>query len=436
MSSGHFVGRASWTLVDQCVVSGGNFLLNVLLARVLSQEDYGYFALFLGAIFMLRTIDYSFISYPVSLRLAVATDVERPRLLGNTALATLGLSLVLVVAMACGAALLQADDILIPACLCYLCWQVHETPRRVLLGDMRFRAAVAGDAVAYVGQVLLIASLLWLDSVTLTHTLYAMSATFVAGSVVHSCKLRPARPDLREAARLVLEYASVGKWSVVSYQLVLLRVQLFPWILAAVAGTAATASFQAAMNIVGVMNPVVFGIGNAIPQVAAHAHASGGVRDGWRAAYRYLLFGLVPITLMCGTTVLFPELLLEVAYGSASPYLVVAVGLQLLALSSLLDYLAEVMSKTLLGVQAGKQAFFVNVTAVLVALALAVAFLGTYGVLGACASLVVANLVRVAGGALALSWLIRREKTDGRRGAAEDRAPASAGEVVAQAARH
>src|SRR5215510_4834887 len=86
-----FIGRASWTLVDQCVVSGGNFLLNVLLARALGEEDYGEFTLFLGAIFLLRTIDYSFISYPLSLRLCVANEDERGRLLGNTVLLTVGL---------------------------------------------------------------------------------------------------------------------------------------------------------------------------------------------------------------------------------------------------------------------------------------------------------------------------------------------------------
>ena len=35
------------------MVSSGNFLLNVLLARTLSEEDYGEFALFLGAIYIL-----------------------------------------------------------------------------------------------------------------------------------------------------------------------------------------------------------------------------------------------------------------------------------------------------------------------------------------------------------------------------------------------
>ena len=145
MDRKQFLAKASWTLVDQCVVSGGNFLLNVLLARVLSEQDYGEFALFLGAIFLLRTIDYSFISYPVSLRLSVANDDERASLLGNTALLAFALSLVLVVAVALGTELLEHDNILLPACLCYFCWQAQETSRRFLLADFRYREAVAGD---------------------------------------------------------------------------------------------------------------------------------------------------------------------------------------------------------------------------------------------------------------------------------------------------
>jgi hypothetical protein len=42
--------------------------------------------------------------------------------------------------------------------------------------------------------------------------------------------------------------------------------------LAGTAGTAATASLQAASIITGTMTPIIIGIGNAIPQVAAQAH--------------------------------------------------------------------------------------------------------------------------------------------------------------------
>jgi O-antigen/teichoic acid export membrane protein len=237
---------------------------------------------------------------------------------------------------------------------------------------------------------------------------------------VHSSKLRFAWPDLSQAMRLALEYASMGKWSVINYQLVLIRVQLFPWMLAAFTGTAATASLQACMNISSMTNPIIFGIGNAIPQVAAGGHSLDGVRGGWRASYRYLLFGLAPIVVICAGPVLVPELLLRMAYGSASPYLALVLSLQLLAISSVLDYVAEVMSKTLLGVNAGKQAFLVNVTSVIVAAGLFLVLVEPMGVLGAGAALVVANLVRLAGGALALAWLIKHQKVRKQAGPATE----------------
>lgn len=410
MGGKHFLSRASWTLVDQCVVSGGNFLLNVLLARTLSQEDYGEFALFLGAIFLLRAVDYSFISYPLSVRLCVVDDQERPRLLGNTVVLTMALSLVLLVLMAIGTAVLEEENILLPACLCYLCWQAQETSRRFLLADFRYREAVAGDGIAYVGQVLLIAVLLWFDSITLSAALYVMSATFVVGALVHALKLRFARPDFAELRGLALEYLSVGKWSLVSYQLVLLRVQLFPWLLAAFAGTAATASLQAGLNLANMMNPIIFGIGNAIPQIAAQAHRSGGVLGASRAAYHYVLFGLGPILVICAAAVLMPDLLLRTVYGPSSPYLGAAAGLQLLAVAGVLDYIAEMISKTLLGVQSGKLAFLVNVVAAVAALALALALIGPLGVFGACLALLIANMVRLSGATTAIAWLVTREK--------------------------
>jgi O-antigen/teichoic acid export membrane protein len=303
MGAKPLIENASWTLVDQGAVSAGNFLLNLVLARTLSEHEYGEFALFLGAIFILRTVDYSLISYPLSVRLCVASDEERADLLGNTLLLAAALALVLVAVMALGTTLLEADNIVLPACFCYLCWQAQETSRRCLLADFRYRAAVAGDGIAYVGQALLVGLLAWLDAISLPAALYMMSVTFGVGALVHAAKLQYARPDIAKARPLAREYLSVGKWSLVNYQLVLARVQLLPWVLAAIGGTAATASLQAALNIANMMNPIIFGIGNAIPQVAAHAYRTGGAIGATRAAYGYVLFGLGPILLISALAV-------------------------------------------------------------------------------------------------------------------------------------
>jgi O-antigen/teichoic acid export membrane protein len=405
------IHRASWTLIDQGVVSFGNFLLNVLLARTLVEEEYGEFALFLGAIFILRNVDYSFISYPLSVRLCNASDKERARLLGNTILLATALALVLVVFMALGTTLLEVDNIGLPACLCFLCWQAQETSRRCLLADFLYRAAVAGDAIAFVGQALLVALLAWADAVTLPTALYIMSVTFGIGAIVHGSKLRVAWPDLAEARLLAREYLSIGKWSLINYWLVLARFQLLPWLLAALAGTAATASLQAALNIANMMNPIILGMGNAVPQVAAQAYRTGGAIGASRAASRYVLFGLAPILVISAAAFLMPNLLLRTVYGPSSPYLSVGLCLQVLAVAGVLEYIAEMISKTLLGVEAGRLASLVNVVAVGVVAVLAFALIGPFGVFGACLALLIANLVRAISAMIAIAWLTAGERS-------------------------
>jgi O-antigen/teichoic acid export membrane protein len=410
MGAKPLIEKASWTLVDQGVVSFGNFLLNVLLARTLSEEDYGKFALFLGAIFVLRNIDYSLISYPLSVRLCIANDEERAGMIGNTILLAAILALVMVVVMALGTTLL-VDNIVLPACLCYLCWQAQETARRCLLADFLYRAAVAGDGIAFVGQALLVGLLAWLDAITLPAALYIMSVSFGIGAIVHASKLRYAWPDLAKARLLARDYLSIGKWSLINYWLVLARFQLLLWMLAALAGTAATASLQAGLNIANMMNPIIIGMGNAIPQVAAHAYRTGGAIGASRAAYGYVLFGLRPMLLISAIAVLMPGLLLRMAYGPSSPYLAMAMSLQLLAVAGVLDYIAEMISKTLLGVEAGRLASLVNVLAVGAAAVLAFGLIGQLGVFGACLALLIANLVRATGAVIAIAWLIADERS-------------------------
>jgi O-antigen/teichoic acid export membrane protein len=159
------------------------------------------------------------------------------------------------------------------------------------------------------------------------------------------------------------------------------------------------------------MNPIIFGIGNAIPQVAAHAHRTDGVIGASRAAYGYVLFGLGPILIICAAGVLMPDALLRTVYGSSSPYLAAAAGLQILAVAGVVDYVAEMISKTLLGVQAGRLASVVNFISVAAAAVLAFALIPQLGVFGACLALLIANLVRATGAVIAISWLIAREKS-------------------------
>jgi O-antigen/teichoic acid export membrane protein len=85
--------------------------------------------------------------------------------------------------------------------------------------------------------------------------------------------------------------------------------------------------------------------------------------------------------------------------------------LQVLVIAGVLDYIAEMISKTLLGVEAGRLASLVNVAAVVVAAVLAFVLIRPLGVFGACLALLIANIVRAAGGLIVIAWLIADERS-------------------------
>src|SRR5258706_2121486 len=86
------IDRASWTLVDQCVVSLGNFVLDVLLARHLAAANYGTFALSLTPSSACEPSTTH--SSPIRSRSDFEQSPdERAGLLGNTVLLAAALSL-------------------------------------------------------------------------------------------------------------------------------------------------------------------------------------------------------------------------------------------------------------------------------------------------------------------------------------------------------
>src|SRR5262245_14286948 len=62
--------QSFWAIADQGVVSLGNFLTTIILARSLTPSDYGLWSVLFGLILMLNGLPASLITYPLSVRLA------------------------------------------------------------------------------------------------------------------------------------------------------------------------------------------------------------------------------------------------------------------------------------------------------------------------------------------------------------------------------
>ena len=349
-------GRASWSLINQATVSLGNLFVNIQLAWLLPIEEYGVFALLLSGIMALQVINSSLLSYPLSIRLAATRGQAHKQLLSNTLLLVLGTCCFLDLFLIAGLALFGRPELIVPASAFFILWQLQEAARRGLLADLRHRVATIGDGVTYIGQPLLLGlfgASAWFD---LGLALYVMAAACMAGALVHLTRLRLTKPDLPGMRSVFVDFWLIGKWQLTINGILFANVRLYPWVLAHYDGPAAAAVFQALLNIANLLNPLIIGLGNAVPQVAAKALAGEGIQRAWRDSRAFILTGLPLAFIATAVLVLAPGVVLAAFYGKHSPYLEISLAVQIVAISWPARYVGDLICCFLIGAEAGRLA--------------------------------------------------------------------------------
>lgn len=413
MQTDSHLKRAAWTLADQAIVSIGAFLVNILLARALPPAEYGVFALLFSAMLALQIVNGSLLFYPLSVRLAIVSAAERTQLIILSVVLSVVLSLILAAALCIGIALFGRTDLILPATAWFFMWQIQETTRRILFSEFRHRAAVWGDSISYIGRLAIVLPLLFLQEGTLGSVFYAMAiaSALAAALQAYQCRLSAVRTrmSLSGLTRVAKDFFSIGGWSLGNNMVSLLRIQSLPWALAAAYGPAAAASFQAALNVVNLANPITLGLGNVIPQAAAQGRLQGD-RSAWTASRAYVLVGVPPLFLYYAAAFLVPAAILSTFYGAGSPYTDLTEAVQILAVAWAVAYAADMICSFLHGVDAAKSAFAINVAGAATAFVIGIPLVLTWGLVGGCVALALSNLVRTGFAFLTLTRMVTNER--------------------------
>lgn len=384
--------KASYSLVNQAVVSVGNLLVNIQLAWLLRIEDYGVFALLMSGLLALQVVVSSLLSYPMSLRLATTRGEAHARLLSTTLVLVLCASSLLSALLISGLYVFGKSELIIPASFFFIFWQLQEAARRGLLADLRHREATIGDSITYLGQPLLISVFAAAGTFDLKLALLLMTIVCACGMAMHLTRLRLTRPALAETSTILASFWLIGRWQVSINAILFLNVRLYPWALAYAEGTAAAAGFQAMLNIVNLMNPLIIGLGNAIPQIASKARANEGLGHAWRASRVLILIGLPFAIVFAIALLLAPQQVLQLFYGEGSPYLGIDLALQIVALSLIARYVGDLICCFLIGVEAGRFAvmsYCASLTVILLLLPFALPF----GLSGIACTMTVSSVV-------------------------------------------
>jgi O-antigen/teichoic acid export membrane protein len=310
-----------WPIADQCVISLGNFLTTILMARALPPAEYGIFALIFGALIVLNTVHGALVVYPVIVSTARTGPISSRQIVTVALVAGVAVSLTLGAAGGLAALWTGRANFFLPALAALVAWQFQETTRTGLVAHLRFREALGGDALSYLGQAASVWAMAHAHHATVNATLLITAGTSTLGAAVQMWQLRlPGRFRLRGLQLLVGRSVRDGRWLLGNRILGVGTGQGFAWALAYRFGPAAVGNFQALINLLAFSHPVLFGVYNAITAaVAGRGHSGRSTLTHTVAPFCTALgFLLVPYFLIL---LIAPEGAMCFYYGSSSPHL-------------------------------------------------------------------------------------------------------------------
>jgi O-antigen/teichoic acid export membrane protein len=370
--------EAFWALLDQGVVSGGNFLTSLVLVRSLAKEDYGTFSLLFLILLSLNTLHSSLVIYPLTVTIAKSEGEAGREALGRCIFHTVLLWFAWVAILEIMLVILRRTDVFVGASLAMLAWQLQEVARRALLGNADAKNAIVPDLVSYVGQGLI---LLWLHPQNLNQIFLCIAGTSTAAMIWQIWITRPVFRHLMEQTHIADAWG-LGKYTLIANTLNMGILQLPSWTLDAMQGRAVVGSYQALANLIGIANPILFSMNNMLIPAVARASSKGLPHVRKVVVKNGLIFGvlLLPCFVLLG---FFPAHVMAIVYGKHSPYLPLSPLLRIFTLTFLLQFLATLIGAYEGGLSRPRTYMFAQIVSLGILATSGVILMKMYGITGA-----------------------------------------------------
>jgi O-antigen/teichoic acid export membrane protein len=391
-------GPGLWAMADQGVVSVGNFVVTIAVARDVPPADLGAFGVLLGVLLTANVAHGSLIGVP--LMVLSGQDRARRDRLPTVALAVTTLSLVPYgVALTAAVLLLRRPGLLVPVLVALAGSQVQETLRRSLIGRMEFRRASLGDAVSYLGQAVAVVVLAASGRLTLSRVFLAVGATSLVAAVVQWRQVRPRLSGEALAGETLAPFWRLGRAMVVVNGVGALTIYTFPWLLGALRGVTTVGSLQALLTVVSVANPLMIAVNSLVTTKVAHTEE--GDRDRRHStelgfARRYGTLVGVPFLAYAAFLVLAPGSALRLFFGPDSAYGGLGDELRVLVGFSIALFTYFVLAGVLAGRQDTRSLLQAQLAAVAAVAVVGVPLIVVAGLGGALVAAVVSSVVRAA----------------------------------------
>jgi O-antigen/teichoic acid export membrane protein len=419
---GSAANRATLTMADQCVASGSNFAVGIVVARISGPAGLGAFALAYTVWILLTTLHRSLITDPMAImgdmrgdqkeefvRRGFAADVTLG-LMAAGIIAAVGSALLAVGQTTFGVGLLSvAPWIVVLDLQDYWRWIgfMQGQPRKSLMNDLVFNAvqALAFGAIFVAGL----------------HSVFAVVAAWGLGAAIaalYGLRQFSVRPSVRGGSAFLWSRWPTSRWLASERAASWGASQLYLILAGVILGPAALGGLKAAQGLVaGPTTLVVNASGSfGLPEATKQYAERGWI--GMLKVSRFVTGAGLAASLACGTAVFVAApALLKLLYGPE--FVKYAPCARLFAISVVLSAFAVGPIITLTATRRVRPLFVLQLAKLAFAVAAVSVLAEAYGVTGAATAYVVMVALSTLAIMLLQSWTRRSQEGAESRSAAE-----------------
>jgi O-antigen/teichoic acid export membrane protein len=388
-------------LIDQMLISGVNFFIAFFLARNLPESEFGTISIILLFLVFLNNVQTAIITQPHNVLGASKynkNNIEFKVYTTTTLISQVAFALALLLcALFVGFFEYGLNNNILGTAILVLgpavfTRQFQEYARRVLFTNGDVISVFINDLISY-GGLLVGVIIIWLyDVLTISNILLLIFLTSLLGSILGGYQLRKfivVTLSILDIKKYLLSNLKFGGWLLAGVLVSWAGTQLYPVILAGMAGIEATAAFFACLNIVKLMNPLMFTITSYVTPIAAKAADTGKTELNKIIAKTVLL--CMPIVIVSTIVISsMPEQLLNLLY--ATKYQGYGNLLRMLALSIILIFSANILQLGLRSLHLTKEIFLGFLVSGIVTFTLGIYMIDMFGIIGAASGLLISWL--------------------------------------------
>ena len=369
-----YISYGSWTslvrlghvtLSDQIVVSGANFLTNIILARYLTSTEYGTYTVAFSVLVFINSIRLALISGPMVVLGASLNATQFRRYFNSLAVIQLvfavSVSLLLVLVLSIGKLLVPDAlifSVLLPVAVITIAVQFQEYFRQTFFARLVPIRSLSIDLVRCGSQLIALAVLYRIGILSARMTFWAIGIAS-AISAAEGFRRFPVLIDgISEWKKHLLENWSLGKW-MLTYTLIRYALgQIYIIATALALGVANTARFQAGMVIVGPIMMMSRGFMNILTPFFSKRFSQRGYASFWITFIRIAILWVLLFGCICFVPALLASKILTILYqqkysGEAHLVRILALGCLLSTLSQYTEVGVRAIKRPQLSVKAG-----------------------------------------------------------------------------------